>query len=253
MKKRIFGRMIKKLKWLVIIGVMLVALGTVGIGIASVYHMKYALKSLFNMEFNTGNDSWAYGDISSYNKIGERAVAIARSRLNWSYSQAKRTLEGSWDCSSMVARCYQEAGFDLKAIMGAQWCMTTVGWKDFATKNKQFIEEADLQPGDVIWYGRPSGNHMMMYAGNGQVIHAKGEKYGTVYEPLANTGYRSAKQVYFFRPYLNLLDESTDDSSDDAFFADSSGYGPDNGIVMQVPGGTVWTGWTVFEMSLIHI
>ena len=98
----------------------------------------------------------------------------------------------------MVARCYQEAGFDLKAIMGAQWCMTTVGWKDFATRNKQFIEEADLQPGDVIWYGRPSGNHMMMYAGNGQVIHAKGEKYGTVYEPLANTGYRSARQVYFF-------------------------------------------------------
>ena len=125
--------------------------------------------------------------------------------------------------------------------------MTTVGWKDFATRNKQFIEEADLQPGDVIWYGRPSGNHMMMYAGNGQVIHAKGEKYGTVYEPLANTGYRSARQVYFFRPYLNLLDESTDDSSDDAYFADSSGYGPDNGIVMQVPGGTVWTGWTVFE------
>lgn len=50
MKKRIFGRMIKKLKWLVIISVALVALGTVGIGIASVYHMKYALKSLFNME-----------------------------------------------------------------------------------------------------------------------------------------------------------------------------------------------------------
>ena len=180
MKKRIFGRMIKKLKWLVIISVVLVALGTVGIGIASVYHMKYALKSLFNMEFNTGSDFWAYGDISSYNKIGERAVAIARSRLNWSYSQAKRTLEGSWDCSSMVARCYQEAGFDLKAIMGAQWCMTTVGWKDFAMKNKQFIEEADLQPGDVIWYGRPSGNHMMMYAGNGQVIHAKGKKYGSI-------------------------------------------------------------------------
>ena len=51
----------KKLKWLVIISVVLVALGTVGIGIASVYHMKYALKSLFNMEFNTGNDSWSYG------------------------------------------------------------------------------------------------------------------------------------------------------------------------------------------------
>lgn len=208
-----------------IISVVLVALGTVGIGIASVYHMKYALKSLFNMEFNTGSDFWAYGDISSYNKIGERAVAIARSRLNWSYSQAKRTLEGFWDCSSMVARCYQEAGFDLKAIMGAQWCMTTVGWKDFAMKNKQFIEEADLQPGDVIWYGRPSGNHMMMYAGNGQVIHAKGEKYGTVYEPLANTGYRSARQVYFFRPYLNLFDESTDDSSYDAFLQIRPGMG----------------------------
>ena len=247
MKKRIFGRMIKKLKWLVIISVVLVALGTVGIGIASVYHMKYALKSLFNMEFNTGNDSWAFGDISFYNKIGERAVANSEVTFELVLQPGKENLGRILGLFIMVARCYQEAGFDLKAIMGAQWCMTTVGWKDFATRNKQFIEEADLQPGDVIWYGRPSGNHMMMYAGNGQVIHAKGEKYGTVYEPLANTGYRSARQVYFFRPYLNLLDESTDDSSDDAYFADSSGYGPDNGIVMQVPGGTVWTGWTVFE------
>ena len=98
-------------------------------------------KYQYDVCMQDSNDSWSYGDISSYNKIGERAVAIARSRLNWSYSQAKRTLEGSWDCSSMVARCYQEAGFDLKAIMGAQWCMTTVGWKDFAMKNKQFIEE----------------------------------------------------------------------------------------------------------------
>ena len=57
----------------------------------------------------------------------------------------------------MVARCYQEAGFDLKGIMGSGWCMTTVGWKNFATKNRQFIEEADLQPGDVIWYGKSSG------------------------------------------------------------------------------------------------
>ncbi len=121
-------------------------------------------------------------------------------------------------------------------------------WLEKFCDQKQTIhEEADLQPGDVIWYGKSSGNHMMMYAGNGQVIHAKGAKYGTVFEPLVNTGYRSARQVYFFRPYLNLLDESIDDSSDDALFTDSSGYGPDNGIVMQVPGGTVWTGWTVFE------
>lgn len=153
MKKRIFGRMIKKLKWLVIIGVMLVALGTVGIGIASVYHMKYALKSLFNMEFNTGNDSWAYGDISSYNKIGERAVAIARSRLNWSYSQAKRTLEGSWDCSSMVARCYQEAGFDLKVIMGAT-VVHDNGWVEGFCNEKQTVYRRSRSPArrcDLVW------------------------------------------------------------------------------------------------------
>mgnify|MGYP000638742730 CR=1 FL=1 len=68
--------------------------------------------------------------------------------------------------------------------------------------------------------GRPSGNHMMMYAGNGQVIHAKGEKYGTVYEhwPIPATG-RQGRYI-FSGLILNLLDESADDSSDDAYFAD---------------------------------
>lgn len=254
MKRLIFRKIMKKLKWLAIIIVLIVALGTVGIGIASVYHMKYVLKSLFDIEFGYNSDTGTTDGVILYNSIGERAVAIARSRLSWSYSQPRRTANGSWDCSSMVARCYQEAGLDLRSIKGSDWCMSTYEWKSFAANYRQFVQESDLKPGDVIWYSKHSGgNHMMMYAGNGHVIHAKGNQFGTVYEPLVNTGYKTASQVCFFRPYLNLIDEENEDSwnsadiSEGAIFDDHSGYGPDNGTIMRVPGGMIWTGWTIFE------
>jgi len=143
--------------------------------------------------------------IGNYSTIGEAAVAVARSRLHWRYSQNDRMKEGAWDCSSMISRIYNELGLDITASG------TTLTLKSRAVKYNQMITEADLMPGDAIWYRYKKsdgtvGRHVVMYSGNGNVIHAKGIDYGTVEQPLANTSYKGSNitEVFFFRPYLNI-------------------------------------------------
>lgn len=139
----------------------------------------------------------------NYSNIGEAAVALARSRISWSYSQERRMATGSWDCSSMICRVYSELGLDINPAGD------TLYLKGFATAHNQKISESDLMPGDLLWYTKRdgSGRHVMMYAGSGNVIHAKGKNYGTLEEPLVNTGYYNFTANYgqfCFRPYLNV-------------------------------------------------
>lgn len=148
----------------------------------------------------------------SYNSIGEAAVALARSRISWTYSQSNRMATGSWDCSSMICRVYNELGLSISASGDTSYL------KRFANEHNQTISESDLRPGDVLWYAHTdgSGRHVMMYAGNGNVIHAKGVKYGTVLEPLINTGYYNNASNYgqfCFRPYLNISSSFVPNSS----------------------------------------
>lgn len=47
------------------------------------------------------------------------------------------------------------------------------------------ISEGEMQPGDLIFYSSPFGriNHVAMYAGNGQVVHASTEETGIKLSP----------------------------------------------------------------------
>jgi cell wall-associated NlpC family hydrolase len=36
----------------------------------------------------------------------------------------------------------------------------------------QRISMSDIQPGDLIFYGKPQIHHVALYIGNGQIIHA---------------------------------------------------------------------------------
>lgn len=42
--------------------------------------------------------------------VNEKAVKWTLSKIGYEYSQAKRTQENYFDCSSLVARAYQAAG-----------------------------------------------------------------------------------------------------------------------------------------------
>lgn len=139
--------------------------------------------------------------------VGEAAVQLAISRLDWKYSQALRDKIGYWDCSSMIGRIYHELGVSIPTTS------TTVSLLKNARVKHQILSESDLQPGDILLFktqdGIKAGNidgvgHVVMYAGNGMIIHAASVKSGTVYQPLSSYYNYPQGLILCARPYENV-------------------------------------------------
>lgn len=121
------------------------------------------------------------------------AVKAARKVLGAKYSQELRMREGYYDCSSLVWRCYKEAGLpisddeyapvaaDIAKILEKKW--QVVGYR--------YVEPDMLEVGDLIFYYNDDSDdryrkisHVAMYYGNycgdsanpekntGMIIHA---------------------------------------------------------------------------------
>ena len=50
------------------------------------------------------------------------------------------------------------------------------------------ISYAALKPGDRIYYDKPGQHHVVMYIGNGKVVHAAGTAYGVIVSPIVPPG-----------------------------------------------------------------
>ena len=72
------------------------------------------------------------------------------------------------DCSGFVLSVYKKFGVTLPHYSGSQ--------ANSGTK----IKYSEIQPGDLVFYANSSGtiNHVAIYIGNGQVIHASSPKTG---------------------------------------------------------------------------
>ena len=81
------------------------------------------------------------------------------------------------DCSGFVLSVFRNYGISLPHSSRAQAnCGTT-------------ISLSDLKPGDLVFYGNRSGiNHVAIYAGGGQVVHASNPRVGIT---VSNVYYRS--------------------------------------------------------------
>lgn len=139
--------------------------------------------------------------------VGEAAVQLAISRLDWKYSQALRDKMGYWDCSSMVGRIYHELGVSIPITS------TTATLLDTAKTKHQILAESNLQPGDILFFKTQDGiksknpdgvGHVVMYAGNGMIIHAASFKSGTVYQPLSTYYNYPQGLIFCARPYENI-------------------------------------------------
>lgn len=95
------------------------------------------------------------------------------------YSQANRW-GPDYDCSSAVITAYQKAGVPVKSA-GATYTgnMKPVflrnGFSD-VTKKVNLATGSGLKPGDVLLN---EVHHTAMYAGNGQIVHARGQSFGS--------------------------------------------------------------------------
>ena len=104
-------------------------------------------------------------------------VNYAKQFLGNRYVWGGTSLTNGTDCSGFTMGIYRKFGISLPRVSRSQ---ATVGTK---------IGVGDLKPGDLVFYGKGSYiNHVAMYIGGGQIIHASSPKTGI---KISNVRYRS--------------------------------------------------------------
>lgn len=112
-------------------------------------------------------------------------LAAAYSQLGVTYVYGASSPGEAFDCSGLTSWAYSQAGIEIPHSSAAQAQMATN------------VSSEDLQPGDLVFYignagGSQSGNHVALYAGDGQVIHANGS---SVVVSDLNENYTSAGNI----------------------------------------------------------
>jgi cell wall-associated NlpC family hydrolase len=87
------------------------------------------------------------------------AIQAAEGELGVPYVWGGSSPSG-FDCSGLVMWSYAQAGISLPRTSGAQYAATT------------HIPLADIQPGDLLFYGPDGSEHVAMYVGGGSMIEA---------------------------------------------------------------------------------
>ena len=116
-----------------------------------------------------------YGNGVSQTRVD--MVQYAKQFLGNPYVWGGTSLTNGTDCSGFTMGIYRHFGISLPHSSRAQ--------AGHGTK----VDLANAKPGDLVFYGNGSGiNHVAMYIGNGQVIHASSRKTGI---KISNVSYRS--------------------------------------------------------------
>ena len=100
--------------------------------------------------------------------LRSRMVNYALQFLGNPYVWGGTSLTKGADCSGFTLSVYKQFGMSLPHYSGSQAQMGTA------------VKSSNMRPGDLIFYGNSSGtiNHVAMYIGNGQVVHAASKKSG---------------------------------------------------------------------------
>lgn len=110
------------------------------------------------------------------------AVNIANDQSH-GYSQQSRWGNPDYDCSSFAISAYKSAGVPIDTSVvnytGNMSNLKKYGFTDVTSKVNLNTQKG-LQPGDILYYHK-SGNigHTAIYIGDGQIVHARGQSYGS--------------------------------------------------------------------------
>jgi cell wall-associated NlpC family hydrolase len=91
---------------------------------------------------------------------GGGAVSAAETQLGVPYVWGGQSPGVGFDCSGLVQWAWRQAGVSLPRTSGAQFAATTP------------VSIADLEPGDLLFYGPSGSDHVAMYVGGGMMIEA---------------------------------------------------------------------------------
>jgi len=93
------------------------------------------------------------------------------------YVYGGNSLTNGTDCSGFVKLIYAEFGYSLERRASLQYAC-----------NGTQISVDQLRPGDLVFYGSGEVEHVAMYIGNGQIVHASNSRTGII---TANLYYRT--------------------------------------------------------------
>lgn len=104
---------------------------------------------------------------SGVTSVRANMVAYAKQFLGNPYVWGGTSLTNGADCSGFVMSIYKHFGYSISRTSRAQ------------AGNGTTISASNVRPGDLVFYGNSGGiNHVAMYIGNGQVIHASNPRTG---------------------------------------------------------------------------
>jgi len=93
--------------------------------------------------------------------LGEEIVAYAKKYLGGRYVFGGNNLNTGVDCSGFVQQVYKQFDVNLDRSSRSQYA-----------SNGSSVKKADLKPGDLVFYGYSSVNHVAIYIGDGKIVHA---------------------------------------------------------------------------------
>ena len=107
---------------------------------------------------------------------GSSIVATAKKYLGYKYVYGGSSPSTGFDCSGFTSYVFKQHGISLNRTAAGQY------------SNGVAVSRANLQPGDLVMFGKSGINHVAIYIGGGQIIHASTPSTGVRIDSLS-TGY----------------------------------------------------------------
>lgn len=117
---------------------------------------------------------------------GSTVVSTAQMYIGCNYVYGGTTPSG-FDCSGFTSYVYKLHGVTLNRTAAGQY------------SNGVAVDRSDLQPGDLVMFGKSGINHVAIYIGGGMIVHAANSSRGVTTDTITsgyyNTNYVGARRV----------------------------------------------------------
>lgn len=116
-----------------------------------------------------GNITFPTNQYTSNEELRTAIVDYAMQYLGNKYVHGGRSLAGGTDCSGFTSYIYKDFGYSISRTPGGQY-----------STNGRSIGYDEIQPGDIICYGKSKCTHVGLYIGDGQIIHSANSRKGVI-------------------------------------------------------------------------
>lgn len=116
-----------------------------------------------------GDITFPTNQYTSNEELRTAIVDYAMQYLGNKYVHGGRSLAGGTDCSGFTSYIYKDFGYSLSRTPGGQY-----------STNGRSIGYDEIQPGDIICYGKSKCTHVGLYIGDGQIIHSANSRKGVI-------------------------------------------------------------------------